>query len=127
MVDKMNLHGGSKFTRGHRYSVLSDTVLKKAVKRFGLGGTGGSGKVRTTPLAGISHQGELTDYQHRCLDVNQREIHLPTGILKNTQVDAFVCQITSILRRIGVLNPQKNQESQIDMSNPFLFYRYRCF
>ena len=117
LVDKANVHVGSKDALLHVDASLGQQLGKAKVQLLGKLRGAGVGERGPTTTTAISQQCELADDECRTADLDQGSIHPALLVLKDSQFGGLIGEPADLRFAVGVGNADQHQQASLDTSN----------
>jgi len=109
-------HHGPEAASGHGDAGGAQVVGEALHQRLGHVGQGGVGEAGTAAAARVGVERELGDDQGLAAAVQQREVHLARGVLKDAQVGDLLGQEARLGLAVAVPHPQEHHQPPADLS-----------
>lgn len=126
IVYQLDLHVRSKLSRRHPNPKRPQIVRELLIKRLGNIRVSGVNKAGASAFLTVAVESELANYQNAAARVLNADIHLALGIGKDAQTRNFVREPTPLLRRVGDVYAEEDQQSAVDLADDHAIDRYQC-
>jgi hypothetical protein len=68
-------------------------------------------------FAAVAEQRELADDEHRPADIDQRQVHLPIGIVENAKLHRLVGKLLGVGFHIALLHAEQHEQAAADLTD----------